>query len=256
MSKEIVLSVKKQKNKYIVETNVDKYSFTEDTIIKFSIFKGSELDEEKKQEIIKEEEINVLTNKAINYLGFQPRSESELRKYLLEKVENNEVIEVIIEKIKSLGYLDDEALANSFLDYVKRNLKGPNVLRQKLILKSIDEELIDNVVRKYTEIEEENIIDSLLEKLVEKYKKHPKNKQKGLIFQKLIRDGFTNELVNYKLYKLAFIDESDETLKKDLKNMLKRVSEFDYQTRNKIISKLLSKGYEYNKIINALNNLE
>jgi hypothetical protein len=38
MTNETVLSVKKLKTKYKVETTENKYSFSEDTIIKYSIF--------------------------------------------------------------------------------------------------------------------------------------------------------------------------------------------------------------------------
>lgn len=256
MTKETVVSVKKLKTKYRVETTENKYSFTEDTIIKYSIFMGRVFEENELDAILAEEEFNVLTNRAINYLSYQPRSENEVRKYLLEKDATEELADKIIKRIKNLGYLDDEMLANSMLDYVIRNLKGPNVLRQKLTQKKLDEDLINKTIYKYTELQEEEVIDDLLRKIVERYKKNPKNKQKVLIYQKLIRDGFSSELVNYKLNKLEFVDESDERLIKDLKKLIRRVDEFNYEARSKIISKLMARGYEYNKILNALNNLE
>ena len=39
------------------------------------------------------------------------------------------------------------------------------------------------------------------------------------------------------------------------KKLIRRVDEFNYEARSKI-SKLMARGYEYNKILNALNNLE
>lgn len=256
MTKEIVLSVRKLKLKYKVETTENKYSFSEETIIKYSLFKGREITKEELELILAEEDQNSLMNKAINYLSYQARSVSEVRKYLIEKEATESIADIILEKISDLGYLNDEALAKSLLDYVVRSKKGPRILEQKLTQKEIDEDLIRSTLNKYSEELEEEVVADLLESILPRYKTYPKKKQKMLVYQKLLRDGFSSEVINNYLNRANFIDESDEELEYDLKKLLNRYEEVDYKTRSVVINKLMNKGYEYSKIIECINKVE
>lgn len=256
MTNETVLSVKKLKTKYKVETTENKYSFSEDTIIKYSIFKGKSFNNKELELILEEENKNSLLNKTINYLSYQARSIGEVKKYLLDKECSPNLANEIIDKLISLGYLNDESLTNSLLDYVIRSKKGPKFLEEKLLTKGISEDLIKEVLDKYTEELEEEVLVELLDKITFKYKSYPVKKQKLLLYQKLLRDGFSSEVVNRLINKLKFIDESNDVLIKEIKKLLNKYDEIDYQVRNKIISKLMNKGYEYANIIECLENLE
>lgn len=256
MSSEKVLVVKKLKRNFQVETTEGKYKFSEDTIIKYQIFRDREFTKEELEVILKTEEFNSYLNRAINYLSFQLRSVNEIKKYLVSKECPINLIDDITKKIIELGYLDDERLANSFLDYSIRNLKGPNFLFQKLKEKLIEEKLIKNTISKYSEEIEIEVIEELLGKIANKYKKYPLRKQKQLVYQKLLRDGFSNELINSALNKFEFNDDSDEALNKDFRKAILKVENLDYKEKQKIISKLLQKGYEYSKIQEHFNSLE
>ncbi|MCK9471210.1 MAG: RecX family transcriptional regulator [Bacilli bacterium] len=256
MTKELVLSVRKLKTKYRVETTENKYSFSEETIIKYSIFKGKELEKDELALIEAEENKNSLMNKAINYLSYQARSVNEVRKYLIDKECSLELAEVIIENIQNLGYLDDEALVNSLLDYVMRTRKGPRVLEEKLKQKMLDEDLISSTVRKYDYMKEEMVIEELLDNILPRYRNYPLKKQKLLLYQKLLRDGFSTEIITSNINSIEYIDESDEELEKELTKQINKYEVIDYKIRSQIISKLMNKGYEYSKIIELLNNFE
>jgi len=256
MTKETVLSVRKLKTKYKVETTNNQYSFSEETIIKYSIFKGKIIDRAEFELIQAEEIRNNLMNKAINYLSYQARSINEVRRYLNDRDCSYELADEIIEKIKNLGYLDDEVLANSLYDYVVRSKKGPKILEEKLISKGVDEDIIRVTINNYTNVVEEEVLDNLLENILNRYKSYPKKKQKNLIYQKLLRDGFSSDVIGSKLNKTKFIDESNQELEKDLKKLLNKYDQLDYKIRSKIISKLINKGYEYPNIIECLENIE
>ena len=256
MIKETIISVRKLKFKYKVETTENKYSFSEETIIKYSLFKGREITKEELELILAEECQNSLINKVINYLSYQARSTSEIRKYLIQDEASEDIVEAIIEKISNLGYLDDEGLENSIFDYVVRSRKGPKVLEQKLIQKDIDEDLINSTIRKYNEEIEVQVVNELLENILPRYKTYPKKKQKMLVYQKLLRDGFSGEIINFYLNRANFVDESDEDLIRDLKKLQKRYEYVDYKTKQSIINKLMNKGYEYSKIIECINKVE
>lgn len=256
MTKEVVLNVRKLKLRYKVETTRNKYYFSEETIIKYSIFKEREFTKEEFEEIAIEEEKNSFLNKAINYLSYQSRSINEVKKYLVNKDCSLELANNIILKIVELGYLNDEALANSILDYTMRTNKGPRILEQNLMKKELTEELIKATVNRYSVLEEQEILEDFLEKLLVKYKNYPVKKQKTLIYQKLLRDGFSNEVISYEMNKVNFIDESAEQLEKDIRKLLNKYDEITFKERSLIINKLINKGYDYSKIIECLNNVE
>ena len=76
-----------------------------------------------------------------------------------------------------------------------------------------------------------------------------------MVMTKLNRSGFSSASISKILNKLDFIDESEETLKKDILKVEKRVEKKDlsnYEKKQYIINSLMSKGYEYKKIIDAL----
>ena len=100
------------------------------------------------------------------------------------------------------------------------------------------EELVEEVVRK-------------LQKYVDSIRKYPLRKQELILSQKLQRDGFGYDIIEKVKNRISFNDESDETIDKDILKVKKRYEGKgldSYQLKEKIISSLLSKGYEYNKI--------
>ena len=58
MSQKIkVLSVKKKRKKYKVETNLDSHTLEEDIIIKYNIFKDKEFEEKEFKKILEENKV-------------------------------------------------------------------------------------------------------------------------------------------------------------------------------------------------------
>lgn len=247
MSKKIqIVNVTKKKNKFIVSTNEKEYTFCEDTIIKYYIFKDKQFTEEEFEEALKAEKENSYLNQALNFISFKTRSIKEIVDYLKSKDASREQSEYVITKLIELGYLDDEIFSKNMLDSIMLNKKGPMVLLEKLKSKGVDEEIIKNTLSLYTIDLEEEILDDLIKSLVKKNNDQPKQKQKQIIYNKLLRDGFTSSLVYRLVDKIEFVDESEATLIKDIEK-LKRKYPLK-EDRNKIVVSLLSKGYEYRKI--------
>ena len=244
-----ILKVTKDKKKFIVLTNNGEYKFDEETIIKHLILKGKTFSDDEFEEILKTEEISKLFNKALNYISYQMRSENEIIEYLKEKEASFNQIEIILEKIKDFGYINDLELANNLFESMIRNKKGPKVLKIKLKEKRIDEKIINEILLKYTHDIEKDVIDELLNNLKDKKTDKPIKKQRQHIYEKLIRDGFSNELVNNIISTVKLVDNSSETLEKELEKLEYKYRDCTgYERRTKIISNLLNKGYEYSDI--------
>ncbi len=69
---------------------------------------------------------------------------------LYDKKYTKRVVDYVIEKCKSYGYIDDEKYAQSYV-FQNRKLKGKIKLKQELMLKGINQKIIDEVLQDYDE---------------------------------------------------------------------------------------------------------
>ena len=254
------VSISPKSKKYIVSTNDvdnDEIRVDEDTIIKYGIFKGREFSEKDFKKILKEVEIQKLFNRCLNYLSYQTRSKHEIYAYLDKqnkdkKYSQNDFIG-IVSKLTSLGYIDDNKYTKEIISYY-RSKKGKEYIYNFLRDKQINVETIEKELESYDD--EEEIAYQIIVKIQAQYRKYPLNKQRIMIRQKLLRDGFSNASINYAMDKITLIDESDDSLERDIIKLKKKYDNkelSEYEKKNKIISSLMNKGYNYSKISEKLN---
>ncbi|HHU55347.1 MAG TPA: hypothetical protein GXZ48_01460 [Acholeplasmataceae bacterium] len=250
-----IIGLKKSKSKYIIETETDEYNVDDDTVIKFQLFKDRIITENELNNALSYYHENLYFNKSLNYLSYKTRSVYEIEKYLQKYDLDENKINSIICRLKNLGYLDDLKFAEGYLDYCFRNNKGPNYFKNKLLEKKVKLSYIEKVLKKYDEETEKSIIENVVKKEARKLKTYPFTKQKQKIITKLIQNGFNYESILEIINKFSFVDESDERLTKDYHKLLSKYQKEDlnnYLIKQKIIKNLLSKGYEYEKILSKL----
>jgi regulatory protein len=101
-----------------------------------------------------EDEMGRAVDSAANFLGYRPRSTSEVRRNLTEKEFPAEVIDAAVDRLTGLGYLDDEAFARYWVQ--NRGEFKPlshRALRQELRQKGVDNTLIDAVLEDVGEVD-------------------------------------------------------------------------------------------------------
>ncbi len=141
-------------------------------------------------------------DRAVNLLTFRPRSEAELKERLLEKPWTNaEIVDEVVEKLKSYNYVNDEdysvSLASSKL---RQKPVGRHRLRQDLRRKKLDKQVIETALEKaFEEYPESEMIDLAIEKRL-RIKGRPESRadQKKL-FDYLMRLGFDYDLIRDKI---------------------------------------------------------
>lgn len=232
---------------------LDSYVFSEDVIIKYYIFKDKEFTTEEFDEILQSQEEFNLLQLALNFISYQSRSEKEVINHLQKKCDQTSNIALVIVKLKELGYLDDSKFTYDMMNLYIRRLKGPKYIFNALKEKEVDENLIKIILEEYSvEIEKENI-SKIIEKEKEKLLKYPINAQKNKLTQKLITAGYHLSAINDEIKNTEFVEEINETLKKDVEKQLKKYDyEIDKKTYQKIVSSLLNKGYNYSQIKSVL----
>ncbi|HHX78275.1 MAG TPA: hypothetical protein GX695_00785 [Acholeplasmataceae bacterium] len=244
-----IVEVKKNRKKYLVSTLNNDYSFEEDTIIKYGIFKNKEFTKDELENIIRDDQKNKILNIALFYLSFRNRTVFEVYTYLRKKDYSEQLVLSIIDRLKDLEYLNDRSFSLELIDYYIRINKGPKVIIEKLKQKGIDELIINETMVLYDDETVKNVIQTIIEKNINNNIQEPIKKQKQKLYNKLLRDGFSGSVILSMINQFEFIEDYEENLIKEIEKSKKRYSKYDEKImKNKIITSLLNKGYEYNVI--------
>lgn len=248
MEKEIrIISVEKKKKNYVVSTNVDDYVMDEDTILKHMVFKDKVFTKKAFQKILDDCNHNQTFLKGLGYLRYGLRSEAEMRAYLKDNIG----IDQAIEKLRSLGYINDEKMASYLLDYYVRQQKGPRFIENKMFEKKIPQGYIKRCLKQITEQQEYDLIAAIINKQIDKISHHPLHKQKTMLISKCIRDGFSPNIVYEVMQSIHLVDGSQAYLQKDYEKAKRFYQEKALNSRalgEKIVAKLMQKGYSYEQI--------
>jgi SOS response regulatory protein OraA/RecX len=149
-------------------------------------------------------------DRAVNLLAYKGRTINELRERLLEKQWTNAaIVDEVIEKLKSYGYLNDDQFA---LNFSRSKLlgkpMGKRVLRQKLSLKKLDKETIEKALESaFEENSEADLIERAVQKRLRIKGKPETREDTKKFFDYLMRQGFNYDLIREALQKVAEIDE-------------------------------------------------
>ncbi|MDP2720499.1 MAG: RecX family transcriptional regulator [bacterium] len=163
---------------------------------------GQEISEKEVQDLIPQDQIERLLNKALRFLSFRPRSEKELRDHLRRKGRLKEIkgdaekdqyeksIEVVLVKLKQMKQLDDREFTRWWIEQREKfKPRGKNLLRLELLAKGIAKETIDELLIDNTE-EQFELAQKAAAKKVKYYKKLSEEEFKTKMGQFLVRRGF------------------------------------------------------------------
>jgi regulatory protein len=153
---------------------------------------------------------------AVGALARRMRSVAELKRLLRNRVEadteiGKTLVELIVVRLKDLGYLNDAKYAAAFSSYRRDNekfgrMRVVNDLRAKGVHGDVIEKAVSSV---YDDVKEENLArDYLRRKRLQKPKDRDK-KQAARIFRQLTRAGFGSKTI-FAILKKWDVDE--ETL--------------------------------------------
>ena len=247
--KKVVLKGKK----YLVYINDEDegISFTEDQIVNNRIVKGNSFYEKDWKKIIKSLDEGILLDKTLKYIDYKPRTKKEVIDYLEEHNATVSNIKNIVKKLTEINFIDDDRYACIFIEEEIRHQKGPNAIKHALLTKGIDEIIINKYLENYSnELLFGNALD-MGNKTLKTVIGLPIQKQKESVYTRLYRMGYDYSMITKVLSMLEYSSLDFERLEKDY---LKIKSKEENQ--NKIIQKLLAKGYNYSDIKQVINNIE
>lgn len=149
--------------------------------------------------------------RAVKLLAAKPRSIAELRERLLERCPSKEIVELVINRLREYGYLDDERYALGYASSkVRQQPIGRRRLQQSLQMKQVDRAVADEALAQvFAETPEEELIDRAIAKRV-RLRGRPKTRAEAKsLFDYLLRQGFPFEMVGDKVRAASKADLND-----------------------------------------------
>jgi len=122
-------------------------SLEADVLVKENLQVGQELSVEEMEALTRTNHFQRCLNAATHYLGYRPRSESEIRQRLSQRGFDGDSVEAVIAQLKEQGLVDDIAFAQFWKD--NRESFSPRsqwLTRSELRRKGVADNIIDQVV--------------------------------------------------------------------------------------------------------------
>ena len=224
--------------------NNQTISLYEDVIINNKLLLTKEIEDDKLDELLKQNNDMHVYSIAINYISIRMRSIKEVREYLKRKQVSENVIEETVDKLVKSGYLNDYNFAKAYVnDGLLITNKGPLKIKQELVKYGIDSDIINEVIE---DIDKELIkekLSNLMEKQI-KLRKGSTNAVKVKLLNYFYNLGYSKEDVLNELSNHHFKLDIDHLTKEynKLKIKLQRKYEGE-QLEFEIKKRLKAKGF-------------
>ncbi|HBD62941.1 MAG TPA: hypothetical protein DC038_00750 [Clostridiales bacterium] len=171
----------------------DNYAFGIDLniMIKYSLKKNMELDDDFVEKILKsEEEINVY-NHALSILARSVKSEKQLREKLKEKGFDQQFTENAVAKLKSQRYLDDERFCELLISSkINSSRQGKRRIKEALYEKGVHRDIIEEKMSKMSDEDELERARLLGAKKLSTLKEEDIRKKRIKLSSYLVNKGF------------------------------------------------------------------
>lgn len=194
-----------KKNKYnIFLSNGEVITVDERVITENELLLKKEIDINLYNKVIRESRIYELVDIAIKYISIRLRSIKEIKDYLKKKEEDTDLIEVSINKLIKLGYLDDERFTKAFIkDKMNFTSMGDYKIKMELYNLGVSHEVIEENISLIDNEQLEEKMKKQIEKDIRTNKKYIGYELKNKIYNHLVSAGFSKEKV------LAVINKYD-----------------------------------------------
>ena len=119
----------------------------EDLVVKHQLKVGQTLTPDERRDLETDEEYVDAKQKALDYLAYKPRTETEVRRRLRKRDVSPVVIDEVIARLYKLDYLDDEEYAHDYAHNRFSSKKyGPVRIRRELEERGVDRHLAEAAI--------------------------------------------------------------------------------------------------------------
>ena len=168
-----------------------------ETVVKEKLNVGKELSEEEIKHLIETSNRQKILGKVFNFLSYRPRSQKEVRDYLVKKKVDEEEITDVVKYLSEKKYLNDEEFARWWIEQrMTFRPAGWRLLKMELKQKGVGEEVAEKILSdKDIKISGEELARKVVEKKLKSVGKLPPEQVREKLFAALARRGFEWELI-------------------------------------------------------------
>lgn len=255
-----IKSFKKLKNNRYQVFFSDKTNtiFFDEIILKNNLLVKKEISKEKIILLIKENKSLESFYDALKYVSYKNRSKKEIENYLLKRNYDKDNICKTIKKLEENKLINEDMFLDAFIhDEILLTSHGPLKIKKKLLELGFNENII---LEKINAIDENIWIDKINKLAIKKINANHKDSQKMLkekIINYFLNEGYAKNLVLSVLNNISF-DNNDSIIENISLKLYKKLS-LKYQDNllwNQLKLKLISKGFSYSDVENAINKLK
>lgn len=175
---------------YELSIEAKKYLVTEDSVLKYRLFKGYEISQKQLEECLVEDDFSKIKNKAFVYSLKYLKNGYETIRYLEDRGISYIEAKKAVEEIKKEGKLNEQALANGIAAGLARSSNGPYMIRFKLKNRHFDSNVVEEAL---SSLVEEDILwgkEKLFKKADARYKSLSKIEKDRKMKELLYRHGY------------------------------------------------------------------
>lgn len=173
---------------------------------------GREVDKRKIGEILHKEETKKAKDYAFKLLSYRPRSIKEIEDRLKRKDYSSKVILEVIKSLKRLKFLDNKEFAKMWMENrIRTRPLGRYRLKQELIQKGIDKDLVEKTLSNYREEKEIELAKELTQrKLRKSYRSLDRLTAQRRLYGFLQRRGFSYDTIQEVMKELRGAENEGE----------------------------------------------
>lgn len=257
----VIKKIKFNKNNVrLVFDNGENILINKNAFLSSYLYVGKKLSEKDINKLNKENNVDKYYEYALKLLS----KKSLFKNKVIEKLKlkfidiSNSELNYVINKLIKNHFIDDEKLKDDYIEYYSSLNYGKNKIKEKLIKLGYD--FSKSKIIEFSKSEEIEKAKNHIQKLEKKYDKYNNEIRKEKIKSALINLGFSSDVVSTVIKDLHVhsLEEELEILKKDFDkyyNLLKK--KYDgLELKDKLINKLMYKGYRYSEISILLEEID
>ncbi|MEW6231834.1 MAG: RecX family transcriptional regulator [Chloroflexota bacterium] len=120
------------------------FRITKEAVLQAGLRTGLTLTDDQVRDLLNRDALERTYVRALHFLSYRPRSESEVRCYLARRATPSEILHSIVERLKREGLIDDDAFARFWVENRSTfSPRGQRLLRQELRSKGLASSVIE-----------------------------------------------------------------------------------------------------------------
>ncbi|MFA5560279.1 MAG: RecX family transcriptional regulator [Acholeplasmataceae bacterium] len=249
MAKKITV-LKKNKTWFLVDDD-NEIKLDADTMIKYRLKNGDTVNLETWKNMLLDNSYFLALSTAYQILKWR-KTGFELKESLAKKQFPESVIKQVLHKVTEQKFIDDEQYIKDYIE-AKKYQYGPKMMMSKLEQKGLEKPLIV----KNLKIDEREIVSHLVPKVLKKKTNKTKKQIIQSTRQHFYAKGFSLEIIDQILYEesQSLVVDTKVLLEKAYTSLIRKLKQTEnrHELREKIVQKLLTKGFTYEEIKAYLN---